>query len=50
MPSAWSLRRMALLLCALFGLLGHIGSSLANKPHCRLELLDLSSFEKSGQI
>ncbi len=41
---------MALLLCALCALVGRVGSSLAGKPHCRLELLDLSSFEKSGLI
>lgn len=50
MPSFWSARSHLGLFFALLALFGAFSSADASKPRCRLEKIDLASFEKTGQI
>lgn len=50
MPSSWSARGTAVLVCALLALVGRVGSALASKPHCRLEKVELAAQDKAGQV
>lgn len=50
MPSSWSARGTAVLLCALLALVGRPSPALASKPHCRLEKVELAAQDKAGQV
>lgn len=53
MPSSWVVRGILgalLALWALFAPTGELRSATAGKPRCRLERVDLSAFDDSGQI